>query len=147
MIKEITCQNQLIALIISARFNQPGIHFFTPPDFSQQLGYINHPVGKIIQPHIHKHVLREVQFTQEVLFIRKGKLRVDFYNCQQEYIESCVLEAGDVILLVNGGHGFEIIEEIEMIEVKQGPYIGEQDRIKFNGISQEKINLLEHSKL
>ncbi len=147
MIKEITHQNQLIAFIISARFNQPGIHFFTPPDFSQQLAYINHPVGKIIQPHIHNHVLREVRFTQEVLFIRKGKLRVDFYNCQQEYIESWMLEAGDVILLVNGGHGFEIVEEIEMIEVKQGPYIGEQDRIKFTGIITDEVKLVEHSKL
>jgi mannose-6-phosphate isomerase-like protein (cupin superfamily) len=147
MIEQIIYQNQLIALIIAARFNQPGIHFFTPPDFSQQLGYINHPVGKIIQPHIHNHVTREVQFTQEVLFLRKGKLRADFYSCQQEYIKSYVLESGDVILLVNGGHGFEVIEEIEMIEVKQGPYIGERDRIKFNGIGTEKVKLVEYSKV
>jgi mannose-6-phosphate isomerase-like protein (cupin superfamily) len=147
MIEQITYQNQLIALIISSRFNQPGIQFFTPPDFSQQLAYINHPVGKIIQPHIHNHVLREVQFTQEILFLRKGKLRVDFYSCQQEYIKSYTLESGDVILLVDGGHGFEVIEEIEMIEVKQGPYIGEQDRTKFSGINPENFKLVEYSKL
>jgi mannose-6-phosphate isomerase-like protein (cupin superfamily) len=147
MIEQITYQSQLIALIISSRFSQPGIQFFTPPDFSQQLAHINHPVGKIIQPHIHNHVVREVQFTQEVLFLRKGKLRVDFYSYQQEYIESYMLESGDVILLVSGGHGFEVIEEIEMIEVKQGPYIGEQDRTKFNGISAEKIKLVEDHKL
>ncbi len=147
MIEQITYQNQLIALIISARFKQPGVNFFTPPDFSQQLGYINHPVGKIIQPHIHNHVTREVKFTQEVLFLRKGKLRADFYSSHQEYIKSYVLESGDVILLVNGGHGFEVLEEIEMIEVKQGPYIGEQDRINFNGIDTEKIKLVEYSKV
>jgi mannose-6-phosphate isomerase-like protein (cupin superfamily) len=147
MIEQITYQGQLIALVISSRFSQPGTNFFTPTEFSQQLAYINHPVGKIIQPHIHNHVPREVQFTQEVLFLRKGKLRVDFYSYQQEYIESYMLESGDVILLVNGGHGFEVIEEIEMIEVKQGPYIGEQDRIKFNGVSTEKVKLVEYSKL
>lgn len=147
MIEQITYQSQLIALIISSRFNQPGIQFFTPPDFSQQLAYINYPVGKIIQPHIHNHVLREVKFTQEVLFLRKGKLRVDFYSELQEYIESYTLESGDVILLVSGGHGFEVIEEIEMIEVKQGPYIGEQDRIKFNGVNIEKVKLVEYTKL
>jgi hypothetical protein len=147
MIKEITYQSQLLALIVSAKFNQKGTHFFTPHHFSQQLAYINYPVGKIIQPHIHNHVIREVQFTQEVLLLRKGKLRVDFYNIQQEYIESYILECGDVILLVSGGHGFEVIEEIEMIEVKQGPYIGEQDRIQFNGIIPERVKLIEYSKL
>jgi hypothetical protein len=144
MIKQITYQGQFIALIISSQFQQPGIKFFTPDDFSQQLAFINHPVGEIIQPHVHNFVPRGVQYTQEVLFIRKGKLRVDLYNNQQEYLESCVIESGDVILLVNGGHGFEVIEEIEMIEVKQGPYIGEQDRTKFIGINSDQVKIVEY---
>jgi hypothetical protein len=64
-------------------------------------------------------------YTQEVLFIKRGKLRVDFYSDRQEYLDSRILESGDVILLITGGHGFEVLEEIEMIEVKQGPYVGE----------------------
>ncbi len=68
--------------------------------------------------------------------IKKGKLRVDFYSEQQQYLESRVLVDGDVILLVMGGHGFEVLEEIEMIEVKQGPYIGEQDKTRFTGITK-----------
>ena len=143
MIEQITDQNQLLALIVSHRFNQPGIHFFTPNELSQQLAYMHHPTGKVIQPHVHNPVLREVTYTQEVLFIKKGKLRVDFYNDHQQYLESRILESGDVILLVTGGHGFEVLEEIEMIEVKQGPYVGEQDKTRFVGVSsnQAKIKL------
>ncbi len=70
MIEQITYHNQLLALIVSQKFDKPGIHFFTPNELSQQLAYMHHPVGKIIQPHVHNPVLREVQYTQEVLFIR-----------------------------------------------------------------------------
>jgi mannose-6-phosphate isomerase-like protein (cupin superfamily) len=146
MIENITYHNQLLALIVSQKFSQPGIHFFTPNELSQQLAYMRHPKGKIIQPHVHNPVCREVQYTQEVLFIKKGKLRVDFYNNQQEYLDSRILEAGDVILLVTGGHGFEVLEEIEMIEVKQGPYVGEQDKTRFEGISAEQAKIVELSK-
>ncbi len=143
MVESITYHNQLLALIVSHRFNEPGIHFFTPNELSQQLAYMGHPVGKVIQPHVHNPVSREVQYTQEVLFIKKGKLRVDFYNNQQQYLESRILEAGDVILLVTGGHGFEVLEEIEMIEVKQGPYVGDQDKTRFIGISAEQAKIVE----
>ena len=95
---------------------------------------MQHPAGKIISPHFHNIVQREVHYAQEVLFIKKGKLRVDIYDENQNYIESCMLEAGDVILLADGGHWFEVIEEIEMIEVKQGPYIGAGDKTNFPGI-------------
>jgi mannose-6-phosphate isomerase-like protein (cupin superfamily) len=131
MPQEITHNNQLLAIIISNKYSEPGIHFFTPDDFSQQLAFMKHSVGKIIQPHVHNPVQREVHFTKETLFIRKGKIRVDFYTDQQKYIRSHILETGDVILLSEGGHGFEILEETEMIEVKQGPYAGEKDKTRF----------------
>jgi mannose-6-phosphate isomerase-like protein (cupin superfamily) len=142
MIEHITYHNQLLAMIVSHKFAAPGIHFFTPNELSQQLAYMRHPTGKLIQPHVHNPVLREVQYTQEVLFIRKGRLRVDFYNEQQQYLDSRILEAGDVILLVTGGHGFEVLEEIEMIEVKQGPYVGEQDKTRFVGITTEQAKII-----
>lgn len=142
MIEKITHQHQLLALIVSHQFNKPGIHFFSPDDLSQQLAYMRHPAGKIIQPHVHNPVPREVEYTQEVLFIKKGRLRVDFYNDQQEYLQSRLLEAGDVILLVTGGHGFEVVEEVEMIEVKQGPYVGEKDKTRFQGITNQQAQIL-----
>lgn len=141
--ESITHHGQLLALIIWHQFNQPGIHFFTPNELSQQLAYMQHPLGKIIPPHVHNPVVREVQYTQEVLFIKKGKLRVDFYNDEQQYLESRILTDGDVILLVTGGHGFEVLEEIEMIEVKQGPYVGEQDKTRFVGITADQAKIIE----
>ena len=131
MIVRITHNNNLLALIISHKFYKQGIHFFTENDLSQQLAYMHHPKGKLIQPHIHNPVPREVHYTQEVLFIKKGKLRVDFYSEKQEYLESRILESGDVILLIKGGHGFEVLEEVEMFEVKHGPYVGEDDKTRF----------------
>ena len=131
MIEKITDQNAELAIIVRSSFSQPGINFFTPNDYSQQLAYMSHPTGKQIQPHVHKKVQREVHYTQETLFIRKGKLQVDFYSDDQIYLESRVLEAGDVILLIKGGHGFKVLEDLEMFEVKQGPYAGDEDKIKF----------------
>ena len=100
---------------------------------------MHHPAGKKIDAHVHNIVHRDVVMTQEVLFIKKGKLRVDFYDIYKDYIESKILEAGDIILLISGGHGFTAIEELEMIEVKQGPYAGDQDKERFDGISNSDV--------
>lgn len=141
MIETLKNGEQLLAVIVSRKFDTPGIHFFTPNDLSQQLAYMRHPSGKIIEPHVHNPVNREVQYTQEVLFIKRGRLRVDFYDNSQEYLESRILEAGDVILLATGGHGFEVLEEVEMVEVKQGPYAGDQDKTRFTGVSADQITI------
>lgn len=133
MLENIKHNDELLGIIIYNNFDKPGIHFFTPNELSQQLAYMHHPAGKIIEPHVHNPVPREVHYTQEVLFIKRGKIRVDFYDAQQNYLESRTLESGDVILLATGGHGFEVLEEIEMIEVKQGPYAGEVDKTRFIG--------------
>lgn len=143
MIHEIKHDGVLLAIIVSAGYSEPGIHFCTPDEFSQQLAYMKHPAGKIILPHVHNPVRREVHYTKEVLFIRKGRLRVDFYDEGKNYLESRMLGTGDVILLSNGGHGFEVIEEIEMIEVKQGPYAGEADKTRFEGVSKDRIRIVE----
>ena len=134
-IEQVVSDNKILAIIVRRGYSESGIHFLTPAEFSQQLGYMRHPVGKVIQPHVHKPVQRAVTYTQEVLFIRKGKLRVDFYSAAQKYLESRVLEAGDVILLASAGHGFEVLEELEMFEVKQGPYAEFEDKERFNGIA------------
>ena len=126
-----------MALIIRRSFRREGIEFFTPGTYSQQIGYMNRPAGYVIAPHFHKPLKRElqftdeVQFTNEVLFVKSGRVRVDFYSEAQDYLESVVLDAGDVILLSSGGHGFKMLEPTEMIEVKQGPYGGEMDKVRF----------------
>lgn len=136
---EIRSNGDLLALIVPNQFNESGIHFFTPDEYSQQLAYMHHPAGKIIPPHVHNPVVREVQYTLEVLFIKKGRLRVDFYDNNRTYLESKILNAGDVIMLATGGHGFEALEELEMIEVKQGPYAGEADKTRFTGVTADQI--------
>ncbi|MGA8076692.1 MAG: hypothetical protein WB868_04810 [Xanthobacteraceae bacterium] len=124
---------EMYALIVRNEYSRPGINFFTPHDLSQQLAYMRHPPGKVIDAHFHVPVPRTVSFTQETLFIKRGRLRVDFFDEKQNYLESRELKAGDVILLVKGGHGFEVLEEVEMIEVKQGPYAGDMDKVRFQG--------------
>lgn len=134
-VETIRMSGQVLAIILRKNFSAEGIHFVTPPDFSQQLAYMHHPAGKIIQPHVHNPVHRDVTYTQEVLFIKRGKLRIDFYDGKQKYLESRVLVSGDIVLLASAGHGFEILEEIEMFEVKQGPYLEHEDKVRFDGIS------------
>ncbi|MBC7615284.1 MAG: hypothetical protein H7202_04395 [Pedobacter sp.] len=129
MIENIIFSNIIFATIIRADYKKEGIFFFTPDDFSQQLGYMNRPKGYIIAPHYHNHIDRKITITQEVLYIKSGVVRVDFYTSTNTYLESKILGTGDVILLAAGAHGFEILEEAEIIEVKQGPYNQDKDKV------------------
>jgi mannose-6-phosphate isomerase-like protein (cupin superfamily) len=115
------------------------VKFFTPDDLSQQVAYMSHQGGKVIDAHVHNPVLREVSHTQEALFIKSGRLRVDFYDNDRLYLESRILGGGDVILLVSGGHGFEVLEDLKMIEVKQGPYTDDNDKTRFDGVDGSRV--------
>jgi hypothetical protein len=132
-VEEIVHNGQMYALIVRNEYAKVGVNFVTPHDLSQQLAYIRHPTGKVIEAHFHNPIPRGITFTQETLFIKRGRLRVDFFDGRQSYLESRELKAGDVILLIRGGHGFKVLEEIEMIVVKQGPYAGHLDKMQFNG--------------
>lgn len=131
MIRRIEKDGELIALVVPHDHTPEGIEFFTPNEFSQQLAYMKRPAGHRIPAHVHHEVPREVLFTREVLFIRRGRARMDLYTQQREPVASVVLEGGDVILLASGGHGMTMLEETEIIEVKQGPYAGAEDKERF----------------
>ena len=139
MKEKILLNDKIIAIIIRGSFTKDGIEFFTPNEFSQQLGYMKREKDYHIKPHIHKSVSRDVMLTQEVLFVKSGKVRVDFYSDNQEYFESRVLNNGDIILLANSGHGFVTLEESEIIEVKQGPYFEKEDKVRFEAVPEDKI--------
>jgi mannose-6-phosphate isomerase-like protein (cupin superfamily) len=139
MIEEIKNEGRTLAIIIRANYKAEGIEFFTPDDYSQQLAYMNRPTGHVILPHTHKEVEREVKLTQEVLFVKSGKVRVDYYDDDQNYLQSNIISKGDVILLAAGGHGFKILEEAEMIEVKQGPYSEEEDKVRFEPVNDDLL--------
>ncbi len=141
MIERIIYEDRELAIIIRSDFCETGIHFLTEGDYSQQLAYMHHPRGKIIDAHIHNYEERKVVYTQEVLVIKRGSLRVDFYTDECSYIESVILYAGDIILLAAGGHGFEVLEEVEMVEIKQGPYLGEKDKTRFPGVAASEVKI------
>jgi hypothetical protein len=121
-----------IALIIRADYDGPGIKFFTPDSFSQQVAYMKHPQGHKISAHVHNMVTRQVLYTQEVLFVRRGKVSVKLYDSSKKFIGDRILNPGDLILLCGGGHSFEMLEETAMIEIKQGPFAGERDKTRFD---------------
>ena len=131
MVETIRHDGDIIAIIIYGSYTKNGIEFFTPGYFSQQLGYMNRPKGYKIAAHTHRIVERTVTLTQEVLFIKTGKVKISLYNNNQEFLSDQTLQAGDIILLATGGHAVEMLEESEIIKVKQGPYSGIEDKVGF----------------
>jgi len=127
-VEQIFDDYRMIAIIVYADYQNDGIEFFTPHNFSQQLAYINRPEGYTIQAHIHKPVPRKVKYTQETLFVKNGKVKINFYDEKKVFLNSRIIQKGDVVLLVSGGHDFLMLEDTEMIEVKQGPYAGDDDK-------------------
>jgi hypothetical protein len=121
-----------LALIVFAGFSSLETVFLTPDTFGQQIAYMNRPKGEVIQAHIHEPISRTLIGTQEVLYIRKGRIRVDFYESDRIYVSSMILGAGDLMLLNTGGHGFEVLEDIDMIEIKQGPFVEGRDKTRFD---------------
>ena len=140
MIEKIFNKKCLLSIIIRAEYNENGVNFFTPDNSPLQIGHMKHPSGHVIKPHIHKEQKRETNQTQEVILIKKGKVRVDFYDDSKQYKTSRILKEGDIIFLIEGGHGFELLESVEMIEVKQGPYDSNLDKTRFDTINPDFVN-------
>ena len=142
MIEKIKYKKKLYALIVRGKYrNKKGISFFTPKETTQQFGYLKHKKGHIIQPHQHRKRLTKIMATTEVILLLKGSIKVDFYDEQKKYLFSKILKEKDIVMLVNGGHGFKVIKDVEMIEVKQGPYNPLKDKVKFSGIYEKKIKI------
>ena len=142
MIEKVFHKKKLFALIVRSKFRKKkGINFFTSKESTQQFGYMKHKKNHLIMPHKHNKRLTKILVTTEVIILFKGILRVDFYNNKKKYLFSKKVYAGDIIMLVNGGHGFKVLKDIEMIEVKQGPYSLSADKIKFNKIDEKKIRI------
>lgn len=141
MIERIIHNQIEYAIIIRSNYSADGIQFFTHDEYSQQLAYMNRPKGYVIQPHYHNKNRREVYYTQEVLYIKSGRVQVNFYDEESNLVKSVTLSTGDVILLVTGGHGFAMLETTEMIEVKQGPYSSDQDKTHIQIGQEEEISI------
>lgn len=128
-VDNIVYDNRLIAVLIYNSNPGPGVHFYTPDAGTLQVARHGRLKGDIIKAHKHVPVkIKRDESLQEVLYIETGKMKITFYGDHQEVIESKILNKGDMILLIEGGHGFEFLEETRMIEIKQGPYIPESKR-------------------
>jgi mannose-6-phosphate isomerase-like protein (cupin superfamily) len=118
----------IFAIVLRKDFNISGPSFFTPGEFSQQLGMLIHPRGKVVERHRHKLVRREILRTQEVLVLLEGRVKVDLYNDRGRRLRTVILKAGDAILLARGGHRIKVLADAKIVEVKQGPYAGFDDK-------------------
>jgi len=142
MIEKVIYKKKMLALIVRGKYrNKKGITFFTPNESTQQFGYMKHKKNYVIKPHLHKKRVTKISYTTEVILLLKGIIRVDFYNSLKKYLFSKILKPKDIIMLVHGGHGFKILKNVEMIEIKQGPYSLSKDKIKFEKIDEKKIKI------
>ena len=140
MIEKIIHKKKLLALIVRGKYrNKKGITFFTPNEATQQFGYMKHEKKYIIKPHLHKKRLTRIFYTTEVIILLKGVMRVDFYSQAKKYLFSKILKEKDIIMLISGGHGFKILKNVEMLEIKQGPYNLSKDKIKFESAKDSEI--------
>lgn len=131
MIENVWIDEQHCALVLRSKYEGQGIEFFTQDEDTLQLGYMKREQGYLIRPHIHRRTPRQVDYTNEVLFIKSGRVKVNFYDNDQKFRKDLILETGDIVLLMQAGHGFEMLEDSEIVEVKQGPYVGEADKLRF----------------
>jgi len=142
VIEKIIHKNKLFALIVRGKYRKKrGINFFTSKNSIQQFGYMKHKKNYVIKPHKHNQRLTKILKTTEVILLLKGSLRVDFYNNKKKYLFSNIINEKDIIMLVHGGHGFKVLKNVEMIEVKQGPYSLASDKTKFNKVDEKKIKI------
>ena len=142
MLEKIIHKKKMLALIVRAKYRRKkGITFFTQNESTQQFGYMKHKRNHIIKPHLHKKRLTKIYYTSEVILILKGILRVDFYDQFKKYLFSKILKRSDIIMLVSGGHGFKILQDVEMVEIKQGPYNLIKDKVKFENIDDINVKL------
>ena len=142
MIEKVFYKKKLFALIVRGKYrNKKGVNFFTPRNCTQQFGYKKHKKGHIVVPHQHNKRLTRILKTIEVLLLLRGTLRVDFYDNKKKYLFSKIIKEKDIIMLAHGGHGFKVLKEVQMIEVKQGPYSLAEDKTKFNKVNEKKIKI------
>ncbi len=139
MIEYIKNKENLLAIIVRNNYKQDGLKFFTSETNTQQIGCVGHPKGTVCQAHIHNKIKREIYYTSETLIIKEGKVRADIYDNEKNYLESKILEKGDIILFTDGGHGFTFLENTQMVEIKQGPYLSVNDKVRFEDVKEDKV--------
>jgi len=126
----LSSKGDIIAMVVRKQ-NVESFNFITPETFPLQLGISNYKGGSKIRPHTHNRLKKEIDISQEMVYVEKGRARVHFYDNKGREIESEVLESGDIVFFASGGHGFDILAETKIVEVKQGPFCGTEKEKTF----------------
>jgi len=128
-IEKVIHEDNVLAAFIRSEDWSPGLNFLCQDDDPIQVGLWDYQSGKILGPHSHVKNERKITITQEILFIKKGRVRASIYNENDELVKDVDLSSGDLIILFSGGHGYTILEDnTQVLEVKNGPYTGLNDR-------------------
>jgi mannose-6-phosphate isomerase-like protein (cupin superfamily) len=131
MFEHIAAGEQTLAYVFRAGSNPERTTFVTPDAAAFQAGFVVYGAGQEIPRHEHRQIERTVERTSEVLVIREGRCEVDLYDAERTLVRTLELRAGDIILLLGGGHGFRLLEDTVFFEVKQGPYLGDDEKERF----------------
>jgi len=126
LIETVVCDDQILAYILRANITSAQTIFMTPHDLNVQLGFIVYPKGGEISRHTHKAINRQIIGTFEVIIVRRGRCEVDIYNDACEIVGTFELLAGDTIFMIGHGHGFRMLEDTILLEIKQGPYFSDE---------------------
>lgn len=129
--EEIVWEGKLLAYIVRAGLLPEKTIFLTPSHLTQQVGFVVYPGGAAIERHFHKPLKREITGTSEVIIVKKGRCELDVYNHHRELVATRELKEGDLMLMIDGGHGFRMTQDTVLLEVKQGPYTGMDEKEKF----------------
>ena len=130
-IEKICSGEVALCYIVRSSLLPQATQFLTPPEFNLQVGYIVHPQGHEIARHVHSRVERRLETTSEVLVVKQGQCEIDVYDDSHVLVATRELRVGDVMIMVGGGHGFRMIEDTVLLEIKQGPFIGADQKETF----------------
>jgi len=130
-VEQITSAGRPLAYIVRASLAPSATTFLTPPEFTQQVGFVVYPKGGEIARHNHVRIERNIDRTSEVLVVRSGRCELDIYDDDKSLVTTRILAQGDVMIMVGGGHGFRMLEDTVLLEVKQGPYMGREEKVLF----------------
>lgn len=119
-------KNQTIAIIVRKNIKIKGVRFFTPANYPFQIGFHHRPKDVILKPHRHPAHNYFIRSSQEVLYVLEGKIKVFLYNNKGKTAGNRILNGGDSVLFVSGGHGIKFLKKSKVFEVKQGPYPGDE---------------------
>lgn len=129
MIEKIKDKEEEIATIVYRDSFEERVKFITPDDFPLQFGIMKYEEGDSVHPHTHPNLPRVITQSQEIIHVVEGKIKLDIFNSKGELCASKILKGGDSAFFAKGGRGWTALEETRMIEIKQGPYLGEKDKV------------------